>query len=64
MKWVVLLAAVSPLIAITIVAAFAQSSTFYLTSQLSSIRDNPDGSYYPGDSFQVTAYPRVMLSGG
>ncbi|HEV2138034.1 MAG TPA: hypothetical protein VGR53_04275 [Nitrososphaerales archaeon] len=64
MKWAATFVVMASLLAITIVATFAQSSTFYLTSQLSPIRVNPDGTYYPGDRFQVTVYPHVQLVGG
>lgn len=64
MKGAAVFAAVSSILAITAIAALAQSSTFYLTSQLNPIRDNPDGTYYPGDRFQIIVYPHVQLSGG
>jgi hypothetical protein len=60
----VFLLGVALLLSVTIVATLAQSSTFYLTSQLNSVEGNPDGTYYPGDEFQVTVYPHVQLSGG
>jgi hypothetical protein len=49
---------------IVVAATFAQSSTFYLTSQLSPIKGNPDGTYYPGDEFQMTVFPHIQLSAG
>jgi hypothetical protein len=60
----VLLFGITPLFAVAILTAFAQSSTFSLTSQLNPIKGNPDGTYYPGDSFQIIVYPHVQLSGG
>jgi hypothetical protein len=63
LKRAALFVVVSSFLAITMVAAFAQSSTFSLTSQLNPIRDNPDGTYYPGDSFQIIVHPHVQLSG-
>ena len=64
MKRAAILIVALSLAAIAVVAAFAQSSTFYLTSQLDPVTVNPDGTYYPGDRFQVVAYPHVQLSGG
>jgi hypothetical protein len=54
---------IAGLSAFAVVTAFAQSSTFYLTSQLDPINANPDGTYYPGDRFQILVYPHVQLNG-
>jgi hypothetical protein len=59
-----ILLVVAILSALTMVAACAQSSAFYLTSQLNPINVNPDGTYYPGDRFQIVVLPHVQLSGG
>jgi hypothetical protein len=64
LKRAAVLILITSLSALTVLTTFAQSSTFSLTSQLIPIRDNPDGTYYPGDSFQIIAYPHVQLSGG
>lgn len=64
MKRAAVLVVVVSLSALTIMAAFAQSSTFYLASHLNPINVNPDGTFYPGDRFQIVVYPRVQLSGG
>jgi hypothetical protein len=64
LKRAALFAIAAILSAIAVAGAMAQSSTFYITSQLNPIIGNPDGTYYPGDRFQVIAYPHVQLSGG
>ncbi|HEV2226246.1 MAG TPA: hypothetical protein VGR56_05505 [Nitrososphaerales archaeon] len=64
MKRAAIFVVIVALSTIAVTAAIAHSSTFYLTSQLTPIRGNPDGTYYPGDEFQVTVYPHVQLSGG
>jgi hypothetical protein len=63
LKRAAVLLVIAGLSAFAVVTAFAQSSTFYLTSHLDPINANPDGTYYPGDRFQILVYPHVQLNG-
>jgi hypothetical protein len=63
LRWAAVLLVIAGLSAFTIATAFAQSSPFYLTSQLNSVNVNPDGTYYPGDRFQIVVYTHVQLKG-
>ncbi len=62
-KYIVFLAVAVLIITGMLARASGQGSQFSITSTQSPIKNNPDGTYYPGDRFQVTVYPHVLLSG-